>query len=325
MNGITVCVYMIKVHNLSWSTLRLRDSLDLAGTPWVVATNSELLLRSLDRWKVPKAGTRRFALRVLVDDRLKRTGTDPVYRGMDHVVYAAFGSDFFGFDLLRKEISAVVSSQTASDEKFWNRTLVPIAIGVMGCFIGVVPLHSACLEWNGVGILIAGVSGSGKSTLSAAMADSGFSFLSDDWTYVSIRNGSLVTFGLRIPFKLLPQAARFFGGFPNHGVTRSMNGELAYEVDPAYFGARRIIESVPRHLFLLERRSSGPSEFQKLTPDFVRDFFERSSEPFPGVLKHGRRFRSIILDQVARLHCWRFTYSGSPHDAAASIRRFIEQ
>jgi len=262
---------------------------------------------------------------VLVDDRLRRSDEAPVYRGMDHVVFATFGSDFFGFDLLRKEIAAVVSSETASDEKFWNRVLLPIAIGVMGCFIGVVPLHSACLERDGVGVLIAGPSGAGKSTLAAAMVQSGFSFLSDDWTYVLPRNGSLVASGMSIPCKLLPDAARFFGGLPNHRIAPSMNGELAYEVDPTHFGAHSVADCVPSYLFMLERRSSGRSEFRKVAPELVRDFFEQSSEPFPGVLDCGREFRSAVLNQIASLQCWRFLYSGSPHDAAASIRRFIEQ
>jgi hypothetical protein len=316
---------MVAVHHLSWSDLRFRESLELAGTPWVVATNSEVIVRTLHRWKAPRQTNRRFALRVLVDDRLHRSDEAPVYRGMNHVAFATFGSDFFGFDLLRKQITAVVCPETACDETFWNRVLWPIAIGVMGCFIGVVPLHSACLEWNGSGVLVAGVSGAGKSTLAAAMAHSGFSFLSDDWTYIARRNGNLVACGLDVPIKLLPDTARFFDGLANHRVARSLNGELAYEIEAAHFSSHTIRECVPHHLFMLERRTSGPSEFRKLPPEPARDFFEQSSEPFPEVLSHGREFRSIILNQVASLQCWCFTYSGSPHDAAASIRRFIEQ
>ena len=157
------------------------------------------------------------------------------------------------------------------------------------------------------------------------MAQSGFSVISDDWTYISSRDGDLTAHRLGIPLKLLPDAARFFAGLPNHRLATSMNGELAYEVEPAHFATRSIATSVPRHLFMLERRQSGRTQFDRIPPDFVRDFFEQSCEPFPKVLSHGREFRSSVIQRVAALPCWRFSYSGSPHDAAASIRDFLEQ
>lgn len=317
---------MIEVHNFGRGNLPLSENLEIAGTHWIVATNSDAVLRGLHRWKVASRRQKCFALRVLVDERIPPAkGIPPLYRGMDHIVFASFGSGFFALDLMRKEITAVISSHTASDEQFWNRVMLPIAVGVMGCFIGVVPLHSACLEWNGVGVLIAGVSGAGKSTLAGALAKLGFSFLSDDWTYLLPEDARLIAYGLGVPLKLLPDAARFFDGLHNHQLGHSLNGELAYEVDPVHFAPRTIMSSVPRYLFMLERRASGPSRFQRIAPDVVHDFFEQSSEPFPEALNHGGEFRSLILNQVANLQCWQFSYSGSPHDAAACIRNFIEQ
>ena len=72
---------------------------------------------------------------------------------------------------------------------FWDRILLPIALGVLGPALGVVPVHSACLAIDGAGLLIAGASGAGKSTLSVALAQEGFDFISDDWTYLSLNHG----------------------------------------------------------------------------------------------------------------------------------------
>ena len=55
----------------------------------------------------------------------------------------------------------------------------------MGTTVGVMPLHSACLDHDGRGLLLAGNSGAGKSTLTVALARCGFSLISDDWTYIS--------------------------------------------------------------------------------------------------------------------------------------------
>jgi hypothetical protein len=195
----------------------------------------------------------------------------------------------------------------------------------MGCVIGVIPMHCACLEWRGEGVLVAGVSGAGKSTLSAAMAHYGFSFLSDDWTYISNGADGLCAHGLDVPLKLLPDAERFFSSLDNRRLTTSMNGELAFEIDPCDFAARKQLTTKPKHLLLLERRSQGPAHFEPIPSEVVCDFFERSSERLPGILDNAKEFRSRTIEQVAALSCWRFSYSGSPHDAAKSIRHVLEK
>jgi hypothetical protein len=279
----------------------------------------------MGRWNCRRLSGQRFVLEVFVDDQIKTSSAPPAFRGMNHIVFASLGNDFFCLDLLRKQISGVVGAETAADANFWNRVLLPIAIGVMGCVIGVIPMHCACLEWRGEGVLVAGVSGAGKSTLSAAMAQYGFSFLSDDWTYISNGADGLCAHGLDVPLKLLPDAERFFSSLDNRRLTTSMNGELAFEIDPCDFAARKQLTTKPKHLLLLERCSQGPAHFEPIPSEVVCDFFERSSERLPGILDNAKEFRSRTIEQVATLSCWRFSYSGSPDHAAKSIRHFLEK
>jgi hypothetical protein len=314
---------VIHHHQIGSSQLPLHAHLEVAGTSWLLATNHECMVKTVQRWQGSRSSSHGVALDVFVDDRLSPTLRDPVYRGREHLVFASFGSDFFGFDLRRKRISAVVCRKTASDQKFWDRVLLPIAMGVMGCFVGVVPVHSACLEWNGVGVLIAGVSGAGKSTLTAALAECGFAYISDDWTYFSTDNAGLLAHGLEVPLKLLPNSAQFFSGLSRHRLAPAMNGELAYEVSASEFAAKTRLSTRPRHLFVLERTSRRPTGFQAIPPSQVREFFEKSGERFPDSLNEARSFRSQIIERIAGLRCWRFCVSGSPHDAANSIRRFL--
>jgi len=314
----------MNVHKIGDDGLPWRAGLQLAGTSGVVSSNTQSVLRAVRQWVQPHGPLEGFALDVLVDVTLRPITGAPTFRGMDHLVFATFGCDRFNFDLRRKRITGVVCQQTAQDEKFWNLVFLPIAIGVMGCMIGVVPMHCACLEWKGQGVLVAGISGAGKSTLSAAMAQYGFAFVSDDWTYISAANNDLVAHGLNVPLKLLSDARRFFL-LSESDFGRSMNGEWAFEFDASKIAAKVKTSTRPKHVLLLERSEQGSPQFNPLDPQLVRDFFERSSERLPPCLEEGRRLRSQVIDAVANLGCWRFSYSGSPHEAANVVRYFLEK
>jgi hypothetical protein len=315
---------MISVHKIDGETLSMRTGLCLAGTSGVLSSNVSSVLRAVRPWTRPQPIRDGFSLEVFVDASLKRSSAQPTFRGMQHLVLASFGNDLFNFDLRRRRITALVCQQTAQDDRFWNLVLLPIAMGVMGTVLGVVPMHCACLEWRGQGVLITGTSGAGKSTLSAAMAQYGFAFISDDWTYISDACETLTAHGLNVPLKLLPDARRFFA-LRDGSLAISMNGEWAYEVDPSDIAAKTRTSTQPKGLLLLERSERGAPKFERLTPRAVREFFERSSERLPESLPDATNTRSRIIDRVADLDSWRFSYSGSPHEAANAIRFFLEK
>ncbi len=277
----------------------------------------------MSRWS-GETSTSDFEISILVDQHLRQSNAPAVFRGMNHLVFAALGSDWFGWDLLRKRMFGVVSLESARDEKFWNEVILPITLGVMGCSIGVVPMHCACLEWRGEGLLLAGRSGAGKSTLTAALAQSGFTFLSDDWTYISKYKSQAVAHGLAVPIKLLPDTERFFDVLENRTVKPAMNGELAFEVSADVFQSTVALCTRPRRLLLLDRQANSSIRFERIGPGSVRSFLERSSERLPNVLHEARQLRSNVIEAVASLDVWQFTYSGSPHDAATAVRTLME-
>ena len=156
----------------------------------------------------------------------------PYFRGRDHLVLAVYGGGAMLFDLVGRRALGVFSTAMARDEDYWRRVIFPVALGVITAAIGVTPLHCATLVREGRGLHICGLSGAGKSTLSVALAQRGFALLSDDWTYFS-RNGSDVqAYGVPVPIKLLPAAQQFFPELLRLAPAVSLNGELAFEVDP---------------------------------------------------------------------------------------------
>lgn len=302
--------------------------LQLAGAICSVATNSATVVKALSVWPAPSSTDpgRTFSMQVLVTDL---RGTDlihPHFRGLHHLVIATFGAaNTFIFDLARRNITAAISKEIAGDDLFWNRLLLPIALGVLGPAVGVVPMHCACLSIAGTGILIGGASGAGKSTLSVALAQHDFDFISDDWTYLSETHGSIIAHGLSLPAKLLPDAVDYFPELAGYQVQLALNQELAYELPPRSLGSRVQLFCKPQLFILLERTTNKGCRIAPLCSRDGQDYVQRSVERLPRELHNQIRTRSEIIARLAHLSCWRLTYGGPPRIAVKGMQRFLSQ
>jgi len=261
----------------------------------------------------------------LPGDRDVKTQTH--FRGLHHFVFATIGThELFTFDLLRRRVVGAVSTASAGDPLFWNSHWLPITVGVMGTTVGVVPLHSACLERNGQGLLLAGLSGVGKSTLSVALARLGFSLISDDWTYISQEADELIAHGLAAPVKLLPDAIHHFPELQGRTPKQWFNGELAFELGPEEIcQAPAISDSRPRWLMFLERSPVSGCDFAPCSAADAREFFESSAERLPDELPEASAIRSAMIRAVASCECWWVRSGESPQVTAEAVSRFCER
>jgi hypothetical protein len=298
-----------------------------AGAACDLRTNSFELAGTLERLSIsaddPELSG--FSMRVVVDESSYEGAGEPHFRGLHHVVTAFFGrSNVFVFDILRRTLSASVSASVALDDRFWKEKLIPIALGVLGCAMGLVPVHCACLESDGDGLLIAGVSGAGKSTLSVALCQEGFNYVADDWTYISQRRNGIVAHGTTAPVKLLPDAVKHFQSLQGHSLQTSMNGELAYEIDIAEaFGAQVMLECEPRWLIFLERMQQASAEFTPMSHAETRSRVNSSVERLPPQLHEAAAIREETIKRVSLLPAWRFRYGGTPQFAAKELAEFV--
>ena len=301
----------------------------VAGATCAVSTNSRSVIDSLSQWRCPQRPFERFfALNVLMDPSAARTrGATPHFRGLHHLVFAAFGErELFVFDLLRRSVHGVVSRETAEDGLFWKNLLLPIALGVLGPTIGLVPVHAACLDRNGRGLMITGPSGAGKSTLAVALSQRGFSLVSDDWTYIAQERGQVTAYGISAPVKLLADAPRLFPELSRFQPARSLNGEMAFEVDPArVFGSPVRSESTPSWLVFLERTAQAGCQILPRSRKGTRTFFENSAERLPDQLAEAAARRSEAIAALAKQECWLLRYGGPPQVAAEAISGFCER
>ena len=311
-------------------TLPFRTDFMVAGTCCHLSTNSHDILHAAGRCLPIRkhSDAQSFEMEIIVDATLDTASEQPAhFRGLRHLVFAILPPrSFIIYDLLRRRVHGVLSIAAACDDSFWNSLLLPITLGVLGTKMGVAPLHCACLERNGRGLLVAGVSGAGKSTLAAALAQRGFAFISDDWTYVSKEQSTLVAYGLSSPIKLLPDTVRFFPELCQFSPIRTLNGELAYEISPAHsIGVAVRHTANPQSIFFLERASTPGCHIVPCRSEYVRDFFEKSAERLPDELTEAKTMRTGIIRSLSAFPTWILRTGESPHRTAEAVDLFLSE
>lgn len=318
--------------NLSFDRVNLpfRTDFFVGGVRCQLSTNSHHVLQHSMPWRAASwnESADAFEMDVFEDasmDSAARSGTH--FRGLRHLVFAMLEPrTFISYDLLRRQVRGVVCPAAARDKAFWKSQLLPITIGILGTTLGVAPLHCACLTRNGDGLLVAGLSGAGKSTLTAALARRGFAVVSDDWTYVSRTHGGLVADGLSAPIKLLPDSARFFPELRRRSPHKTMNGEMAFEIDPEQFHPEAAISCCsPKWIIFLERTPTPGCSFVPCTSAYTQRFFKSNAERLPEELPEARETRSEIIDQLSESPSWILRSGDDPHKTAEAIERFLPE
>lgn len=310
----------------------LHETYRVAGALLSVSTNSEFILAAARDSFTPVAEPQ-FAtdvsLRLWVDPTARSAPPWPQahFRGLDHLVFAAFDAENTALvDLNGRRAVGRLSPAMAADQAYLRRVVFPTLFGIFTYTIPVTPLHCACLERGGRGLLLTGPSGSGKSTLSLALAQNGFGFLSDEWTYFSWSDGRLLAWSLPTALKLLPPSTEHFPELAKMQTGISLNGELAYEVEPErVFGVRRSSCAEPDWLMLLERQDAPAFSVSRMSPAEVAAEFEDDAEFFArhGFLQ-GRDLLLKTVEGLGRVSCWRLRYGGKPAHVARALAEFVE-
>jgi len=231
----------------------------------------------------------------------------------------------FVFDLGRRQVAGVIRAQGVANAEFWERVLVPIVLGTFATTLGLAPLHCASLERNGNGVLLAAQQGGGKSSLAAGLLQEGYSFVADEHSFAGISDGVLSVCGIDSPLKLLPDAARFFPQLEELRTVRSMNGEVAYEVDvKKTFAAQTLQATRPRLLLFVERSTQPGCRFASCSPEHAREFFRRNSEKLPENLPDAERMREELIKRVCGLDTWVVSTGETPQPTARAVAQFLE-
>jgi hypothetical protein len=307
---------------LTPDNLPLGAQFSVAGSIWDVKSNSEDILLAMRETFLQIKGTEepdlRLQLHVDFDIHDAPRWPQPHFRALDHLYYATYGPyDSMLVDQSARRVIGSFSPAVASDLRYWKQTLLPILLGIASASIGVTPVHCACVVKDGAGLFIGGESGAGKSTLALALSRNGFSYLSDDCTYLSRIGMEIRAWGLPTPAKLLPDAVTYFPELVSLDPLLSLNGEWALNVDPIEISSgERCLSCAPRWLVFLERKADLPPVIKPLSSSEAASRLVADLETIPPILCDQYEFQLETINRLVDRKCLLVQHGLKPEQSA---------
>jgi hypothetical protein len=296
----------------------------VAGAICSLATNSEQLFEAA-RGSFLSAekplGPVDLALRFWVDDAddTQPPWPKPYIRGLDHLVFVGLDArSSMLADLRTRRVIGRISPALAGDSRYWRTIIFPMLVSVVAGSIEVVELHASCVARGQEGLVLIGPSRSGKSTLAMALIESGFRLLSDDRTFLSVKDEQLRAFGLSRPLKLREDAASWFEELCDREPTDLQGGESVYYCEPNHRSRSEALRPCePRMVVFLERQERS---IVRMTPMDPAEAQRRIEADVMAETSDAMAAQQRALDALLALPCWHLQYGGGqPQKIAEQI------
>lgn len=276
-----------------------------------IETNSiEILRAASESWKGQTCASTDPPLRIRLGvTQASSSGcpTAPVARADGHLLsIVADSANFAVCDLLQGVAFGWVS-EAALQSRLYVRYhfLEAIALSLISTSRAS-PLHAACVSLEGRGILLCGASGAGKSTLAYACARAGWTFTSDDASYLLWESATLDVRGNSHQVRFRPSAQELFPELQGRSLTPRMEGKPSIEVFTAEMpGIVTAKECQVHYTVLLNRRILSPAELTQLT----REETLRQLDGSLFALEWTRHPRAKTLERLCAASMYELRYS----------------
>jgi hypothetical protein len=191
---------------------------------------------------------------------------EPVRREYNHIYSLLADAHNYAVLDLKTCTSFVWLSRSALNNRLYVRYnfLEKVVYLLLGSSV-VTDLHAACVSRNGRGILLFGDSGAGKSTLAYACARAGWTYTSDDTSYLinDSQHPRVIGHSHRLRFR--PAARDLFPELADRTITPRMEGKASIEVPVSEFPQLTTANEAGIHAIVyLSRRRSAVGNLLKL-------------------------------------------------------------
>jgi hypothetical protein len=276
-----------------------------------IETNSiEILLAASESWREHICASTDTPLRIrlgVTEANSSSCPPAPIPRSDGHLLsIVADAANFAVCDLLQGMAFGWVSEATLQNRLYFRyHFLEAIALSLISTSRAS-PLHAACVSLEGQGVLFCGASGAGKSTLAYACARAGWTFTSDDASYLLWETADLDVRGNSHQVRFRPSARELFPELQGRSLTPRAAGKPSIEVSTAeLLGIVTAKESRVHYIVLLNRQSSYPEELRSLTrdemlPHIGGSLFAEEWAPHP---------RAKILERLCAANMYELRYS----------------
>lgn len=174
-------------------------------------------------------------------------------------------------------VRALITPRVAQDSAWLlYHFLDPMALQTITA-LHLAPIHASCVALNGRGILLCGDSLAGKTSLAYACARRGFTYVSDDASYL-IRNRAAerVVVGNPHWIRLRPDAPQFFPELADHPTAVRGNGKEMLRVATKSRPDLKTTAFAPiDRIVFLRRDSKSPAKISRLDPKIMRAWVDQ--------------------------------------------------
>lgn len=279
------------------------------GFPMDLCTNSaEVLEAATESWGAMRClvETKPIQVRVCV---LEGTSTGcpptPVCRVQQHLFCFVADSENYGVSDMERGLSSLWLTQETLKHRRYLRFFF-LECGAI-CLIATrlaTGVHAACVSRNGVGVLLCGDSGAGKTTLSYACAKAGWTYVTDDGSFVVHGREDLLVTGNSSQVRFRPESKTLFPEIDGRDpLQRGEKGKPSIEINDADLGGiTRAQSATVQYLVFLNRREGENMPLRRYSKQVVREFLRQGRFSPPEMLPlHYATIDRILEAEVLEL------------------------
>jgi hypothetical protein len=250
---------------------------------------------------------------------------DPVHvvRSRRHLLSVVAGTgDVASCDLRQGFGFAWVAPATARNPAYLRYYYLEAMAYSMLQSLHLTPIHAACVSLNGRGVLLCGDSKAGKSSLAYACARKGWTYISDDASYLVRSSEEVVVIGNPYLIRLRESAPDLFPELQYHPVTLRAQGDRTIEIATA---KQANLITAPRssieYIIFLKRQSSGPPILDPFPKEQALDWFE---SPICFGASDVRAAQTASLHRLLSAEALQFRYS-ELDAAVAKLKSLVDR
>lgn len=170
----------------------------------------------------------------------------------------------------------------------------------------VVAIHAAAVSRYGRGMLLCGASGAGKSSLAYGCSRAGWTYTTDDASYLLRSTNQPRVIGNSRQFRFRPSAQTLFPELCGRSLTPRARGKPSIEVPtdelPGILAAE---EATIHNIIFLNRRPSAPAELKPLPRGVAMDYFLQHVYPEEVIALS----QTSALEKISAMDTYELRYS----------------
>jgi hypothetical protein len=250
------------------------------GFPADVRTNSEWVLKQYEElWGRFRRQHDTEPLRVdvlLLESGATECPPEPTFRVMLPLITGVADADNYSIVDLDRCCAKITISRAAQRHPLYAQYFL---LSTPGCCIATrytTPVHAGCVALQERGVLLCGESGAGKSTLSYACGRAGFTYISDDGSFLLNGGTERLVTGNCYQVRFRPSAAQLFPEIEGLEITPRAAGKPSIELPTADL-PQIVTAQTTRVDFIvfLNRQADGPPRLELYRKDVARQYLQQ--------------------------------------------------